>query len=402
MQALEGIQVIDLTRVIAGPYCTFQLALMGAACIKIEEPGQGDPVRWSAFGSNTHFRDRGMATNYLPQNANKRSLTLDLRHAEGRDILSELIRRSDVLVENFRPGVMKGFGLDYAGAKVINPRLIYCSLTGYGQLPPKATHTAYDGVIQAASGMMSTIGTPETGPLKVGPPITDYATGMAAAYGIALALLQRHRDGTGQYIDVSMLDTALTMMSSNVVDYLCTGNVPRGKGNAPASGSPSAGTFNTREGKLTINANEDHQCRRMCTALGLGHLLSDPRFAELEARRRHGSELKREVEQVLLTRTAQEWEDILNAAGVPAARVRTVAEIMQHPQVTERGLLHTFPDVKGADHDVTLMLAPFQFAHDGPKATTPPPTVGAHTDEVLGELGYDDAAIKRLRDKGVI
>ena len=236
MQALDGIKVIDLTRVIAGPYCTFQLALFGAECLKIEEPGRGDPVRWSGAGSNTYFRSRGMATNFLPQNANKRSMTLDLRRPEGKKIFLTLVRDADVVVENFRAGVMQGLGLDYETLKEANPRLIFCSLTGYGQLLPKRAHTAYDGVIQAASGMMSVIGTPETGPLKVGPPITDYSTGMAAAYAIALALLQRQRDGQGQYIDVSMLDTALTMMSAYVIDYLCTGNLPLARGTVCGTG----------------------------------------------------------------------------------------------------------------------------------------------------------------------
>ena len=402
MRALHGIRVVDLTRVVAGPYCTYQLALLGAECIKIEEVGTGDPVRWSGAGSNTYFRQRGMATNFLPQNANKRSLTLNLKHDEGRRIFLRLADAADVVVENFRAGVMDKLGIGYGRLRALNPRLIFCSLTGYGQLPPKGEHTAYDGVIQAASGMMSVIGTRQTGPLKVGPPITDYAAGMAAAFAISSALFQRERDGSGQHIDVSMLDTALSLMSSYVTDYMCTGNPPGPRGNEPASRSPSAGTYDTLDGKITLGANEDHQYRRLCNALELAHLLTDPRFAEIEERRRNCDELHREFARVLLTRTAEQWEATLNAAGVPASRIRTVAEILAHPQVTGRGVLHTFPAVAGVDRDVTVLLSPFKLGHDGPQATLPPPRIGEHTDTILKELGYDTAAVERLRREGAV
>ncbi len=402
MRALHGIKVVDLTRVVAGPFCTYQLALLGAECIKIEEVGTGDPVRWSGAGSNTHYRKHGMATNFLPQNANKRSLTLNLKHDEGRKIFLKLVESADVVVENFRAGVMDKLGIGYGQLRTTHPRLIYCAMTAYGQNLPKREHTAYDGVVQAASGMMSVIGTKDTGPLKVGPPITDYATGMAAAFAISSALFQRERDGSGQYIDVSMLDTALTLMSSYVTDYFCTGNVPAQRGNEPASRSPSAGTYDTRDGKLTLGANEEHQHRRLCNALGLAHVLTDPRYAEIEERRNNCDELHGEFAQVLMTRTAEEWETVLNAAGVPASRIRTVGEILQHPQVTQRGVLHTFPKVSGIDRDVTVLLSPFKLAHDGPQATQPPPQVGEHTDKILQEIGYDTAAIARLRRDGVI
>ena len=402
MQALNGIRVVDFTRVVAGPYCTYQLALMGADVIKIEEVGRGDPVRHSGAGTDSYFWDRGMATNFLPQNANKRSITLNLKTDAGRAVAVELARRADVVVENFRSGAMAKLGLDYETLRAERPRLIYCSLTAYGQGGPKGHHTAYDGVVQAAGGMMSVIGTPETGPLKVGPPITDYASGMAAAFAISSALFQRERDGGGQYIDVSMLDTSLALMSSYVTDYFATGNPPGPRGNEPASKSPSAGTYTTLEGRLTLGANEEHQYRRLCRALGLEHFLTDSRFVEIRERRRNRDALHEAFGQVLATRTAEEWEQVLNDAGVPAAKIRTVAEILQHPQVTQRGVLHTFRNVPGLERDVTVLLSPFRMAHDGPQAKSPPPRIGADTDAILGELGYGAPDIERLRRGKVI
>lgn len=402
MQALKGIKVIDLTRVVAGPYCTYQLALMGADVIKIEEVGRGDPVRHSGAGSDAHFWKHAMATNFLPQNANKRALTLNLKHDEGRTIFMKLVANADVVVENFRSGVMDKLGIGYKTLSAQYPKLIFCSLTAYGQTGPKAHHTAYDGVVQAAGGMMSVIGTRETGPLKVGPPITDYATGMAAAYAISTALFQREREGCGQYIDVSMLDMALALMSSYVTDYFATGNVPGPRGNEPASRSPSAGTYDTADGKLTLGANEDHQYGRLCRALGLARVLTDPRFQEIDARRANAELLRAEFRRVLATRGADEWETLLNDAGVPAARIRTPAEILQHPQVTGRGVLHTFKNVKGVERDVTVLSAPFRLAHDGPTLNSPPPLIGEHSDAILAELGYGAAEIERLRRDGVV
>ena len=402
MQALKGIRIVDFTRVVAGPYCTFQLALMGADCVKIEHVGRGDPVRHSGAGTDSYYWDRAMATNFMPQNANKRSITLNLKDPRAQDVARKLIAKADVVVENFRAGAMKKLGLDYETLKKHHPKLIYCSLTGYGQKPPIGHYTAYDGVIQASGGLMSVIGTKETGPLKVGPPITDYASGMAAAYAISTALFQREREGVGQYIDVSMLDTSLALMSSYVTDYFCTGNPPGQRGNEPASKSPSAGTYDTKDGRITLGANEDHQYQRLCKALGLGAFLSDPRFVEIRERRKNKELLFAAFRDALLTKTAEEWESILNDAGVPAARIRSVAEILNHPQVQTRGVLHTFPKVPGLDRDVTVLLSPFQYANDGPAARTPPPRIGEHTDEVLVELGYGKDDIAALRRDAVI
>ncbi len=402
MQALHGIRVIDVSRVVAGPFCTYQLALMGADVIKIEEPGKGDPVRWSASGTDSRFRDIGMATTFLPQNSNKRSITLDLRKEEGKAIFRQLVQGADVVVENFRAGVMDGLGLGYNALLEINPKLIFCSLTGYGQHQPKGQHRAYDGLIQAASGMMTMVGTKDTGPLKVGPVIVDYTTGLVGAYAIGMALLQRHQTGKGQYIDVSMLNTALTMMSAIIVDYKCTGHEPSLEAQRTATRSATSGYYETADGKLAITAIEDHQAKRLMITLGIGHLLGDPRFADPEERMQHRSELTAEISKVLATRTSEEWEDILSDAGVPCSLIRTIPEILNHPQVAGHGLLHTFPNLESTRSDVTVVGAAFKFEHDGPAVTSPPPTVGQHADEVLKELGYNSEQIEALRGNGVI
>jgi len=402
MQPLAGIKVIDVSRVVAGPFCTFQLALQGADVIKIEMPGKGDPVRWSPAGSDRHYRTRGMATNYMPQNANKRSITLDLRKPEGKAIFLDMVKTADVVMENFRAGVMKGLGLAYEDLLKINPKLIYCSLTAYGQNAPKGHHTAYDGIVQAASGMMSVTGTKETGPLKVGPVILDYASGLAAAYAITLSLFRRDKTGEGQYIDVSMLDTALSYMSALIVDYKCTGNIPGLNGNVPASRVPTSGYYTCSDGRMiVVGANEEHQAVNLFKTLGVGHLLQDPRFTGLEERLANGEKLAGIFGEIFTTKTSLEWEQILNDAHVPCAQVRTIPEILENPQVKARGQLHTFKDLKSTESDVTVLNAPFKFAKDGPRLKSPPPTVGEHTEAVLKEYGHGDR-IADLRKSGVI
>ena len=403
MQPLSGIRVIDVSRIVAGPFCTFQLALQGADVIKIEMPGKGDPVRWSPAGSDTHYRTRGMATNYMPQNSNKRSLTLNLKHEEGKAVFREMVKSADVVMENFRAGYMKELGLAYDELRKINPRLIFCSLTAYGQNAPKGHHTAYDGIVQAASGMMSVTGTQESGPLKVGPVILDYASGLAAAYAITLSLLRREKTGEGQYIDVSMLDTALTLMSALIVDYKCTGNVPGLRGNVAASGVPTSGYYHCADDRMiVVGANEEHQAVKLFQALGLGHLLKDPRFTGLEARLSGKAELAETFARIFRTRPALEWEQLLNDARVPCALVRSIDEILAHPQVAARQQLHTFKDLRSTESDVTVLNAPFKFAKDGPQLKSPPPTVGEHTEAILTEFGYDRDGIAGLRQRGVV
>ena len=393
----EGIKVVDLTHVLAGPFCAYQLAVLGADVIKVEPPDQPDQVRKS--GTDKDLNRAGMGTNFLGQAANKRSMTLDLKTEKGREVLRRMTAGADVLMENYRSGAMAGLGLGYEDLKAVNPSLVYCSMTGYGQDGPMGPYTAYDGAIQAASGLMSVSGTPEVTPLKVGAPVVDYASGTMAAFAVSSALFQRSRSSLGQYIDCSMLDTSLLMLTSTVTAYLYGGkllSVPRGNDLPSANGC----CYQTRDGLLMLAVNNPRQHERLWTALGHPDLAAQSSYEEWE-----GIEdtMKAELKRVFLTQTADEWEEYLNGIGVPAARVRTLPESLDLDQIDHRdALFHRFEKVPGADKPVTVPVAAFSYAHGGPRVDTPPPAMGAHTDDVLGELGYGVDDIAALRRAGVI
>ncbi|MDP6787837.1 MAG: CaiB/BaiF CoA-transferase family protein [Rhodospirillales bacterium] len=393
----EGIKVIDLTHVLAGPFCAYQMAVLGADVIKVEPPGAPDQVRQS--GTDRALNRAGMGTNFLGQAANKRSMALDLKTQRGREVLRRMVAGADVLLENYRSGAMAGLGLGYEEMKAVNPSLIYCSMTGYGQDGPMGEYTAYDGAIQAASGLMSVSGTPEVTPLKVGAPVVDYASGTMAAFAVASALFQRSRSGLGQHIDVSMLDTSLLLLTSTVTAYLYGGkllSVPRGNDLPSANGC----CYQTKDGLLMLAANNPRQHERLWAALGHPDLAAQSGYEEWEG---NEDTMKAELKRVFLTRTADEWEEYLNGIGVPAARVRTLPETLDLDQVDHRGaLFQRFEEVPGADQPVTVPVAAFSYAHGGPRADTPPPAMGAHTDDVLGELGYGSDEIAALRRAGII
>jgi crotonobetainyl-CoA:carnitine CoA-transferase CaiB-like acyl-CoA transferase len=396
-QPFAGYRVLDLTHVLAGPFASYQLAVLGAEVIKIEHPDHPDQVRET--GSSPDWGARLMNTNYLTQSSNKRAITLNLATPQGRDVLLRLARTADVLVENYRAGALDALGLGYAALQACNPDLIYCSLTAYGRTGPKGSDTAYDGVVQATSGLMSVSGTPEITPLKVGAPIVDYASGMTAAFAIASALLQRVRDGGGQHIDVAMSDAALMLMASNVCGYLSTGQMlsrPRGNDFSTAGGS----CYPTKDGLLVLAALNDRQHRRLWTYLERPDLALLFRQCDQIA---HDAILRTTLAGLLLTRTAEEWECDLNAVSVPAGRVRTVPEALAMAQTTSRGsLLHRHDSVPGLDAPATVPVAAFTFAHDGPQVRTPPPALGADTEAVLREAGYTAAEIKKLQAAKII
>ena len=344
---LRGVRVVDFTHVLAGPACTYHLALLGADVIKVERPGRGDAMRHRG-GSDPSWAERGESTAFLTQSARKRYVALDLDSPEGRDAMHVLLADADVLVENHRPSTLRRLGFDWDTVHACHPRLIHCALTGYGRGHAREDAPAYDVNIQAASGLMSLTGTPETGPTRVGAPVVDYATALAAAFGVCAALIGRERTNEGSLVDVSMMDVALTLTSSSVVDYLLTGNEPRRRGNGANSRSPSAGTFPTADGLISLGVNEEAQFARLARALGCGDWLTDERFENSKERDRNREALGQAIEHALTGRTAADWEAHLLAHGVPAARVATLPEALEAMDAAGRPYPVTVGDRAGA------------------------------------------------------
>ncbi|WP_167767219.1 CaiB/BaiF CoA transferase family protein [Jannaschia formosa] len=376
---LGGIRVLDLTHVIAGPYATYLLALMGAEVVRIE-PMPGDSLRFRS-GSDAVLREQGLGTGFQAQGGGKASVCLDLKTINGRDALLGLVSGADVLVENFRPGVLDRLGLTSERLTQRRPDLIHCSLSAYAPEDGRADWPAYDNVIQAASGLMALSGTPETGPLKCGAPIVDYASGMMMAFAVASALVAREKQGARhQRAQISMQETAQALMGSVVADYLATGKEPTPRGNAAGSGMPASGCFRTEAGMLAIGANEEHQMSALLEVLGLSELARDPRFADDASRRNNAKALGEEIETALADRPAAEWEILLNAAGVPAARVRSVSEAVGDTLASGACFLSGEPG---------LPTAPLHFNGQRPVLTCRPGPAGADMDR-LPTLWRDD------------
>jgi len=390
----EGIKVIDITHVLAGPFAAYQLALFGADVIKVEQPD--DPDQSRGTGTDRALNRRLMGTGFLTQASNKRSITLDLKKERGREILKKLVATADVMVENYRPGAFRALGLAYEDMAKINPRLIYCSMSAFGQDGPRGTQTAYDHVIQSTSGIMASTGTRDANPIKVGVPAIDYATGTTGAFALATALFQRERTGKGQYIDLAMLDVALVLMASHVTGYLRTGREPKPPGNDHAFASNSC--YQTKDGLLMLGASNRRQHKRIFAALGRPELGGkDNEYRE--DNRAGEAEFLREI---LLTRSAAEWEDFFQSRHVPAARVRPVAESLADPQLATRGVLHRAEGAPGIEGPFTVPMAAFKLAHGGARVDAPPPALGEHTAEVLRALGYGDEDIAAFREEAVI
>ena len=399
MQALEGIRVLDLTHILAGPFCTYQLAVMGADVIKIEPVNEPDLMR--ECGPDEALNARQMGVLYLGQASNKRAIRLDLKSPEGQAVFRDLALTSDVIVENYRAGALAALGLGYEDIKAIKPDIIYCSMTGFGHTGPKAGHTAFDNVIQAYSGVMSATGSAGTTPVMVGPPMLDYGTGAQAAYAVATALLRRERTGEGQQIDIAMLDAAMMLMVQTVMQTQATGRqaVPHDRGGHYIA---AYGCYPASDGLIMIGMFSPSQHQRMWRVLGRDDLadeaVSQP-VGQMVANRDRDEPILR---QILATRPAVEWEDLLNAAGVPAARVRTVDQAIATEQIAARPVLDRDMDIGQGVVQMHPAVAAFTCSQDGPSLHSPPPGYGQHSEQVLTELGYPPDRISALRESGTI
>ncbi len=390
----EGIRIIDVTHVLAGPFAAYQLAVLGADVIKVEHPDEPDQSRGS--GTDRALNRRNMGTSFLTQGSNKRSITLDLKTEPGREILKKLVAGADVLVENYRPGAFAALGLGYEAMLEINPRLIYCSISAFGQDGPRRQQTAYDHVIQATSGIMAATGTEEVNPIKIGAPAVDYATGTMGAFALASALFQRERTGRGQHIDLAMLGVAMMMQASLLTGYFRNGAEPRPHGNKQPFATNSA--YEAKQGVVMIGASNIRQQARFWRAVERPDMIKTDNEAREADRAREAAV----IADIIKTRTAGEWEEYFQARHVPAARVRTMAEALADPHFKDRRVFHRIDSAPGIDGGFGVPLAAFKFAHGGPSIERPPREMGADTDAVLAELGYDAAAIAGFRKARVI
>ncbi|MEM9797226.1 MAG: CoA transferase [Pseudomonadota bacterium] len=392
---LAGIRVIDLTNVLAGPFACHQLAHLGADVLKVEAVGRGDLAR--NLGADPALSERGMGISFLAQNAGKRSLTLNLKDARGADALTRLVASADVLVENFRPGVMDRLGLGYDVLRQTNPRLVYCAISGFGQDGPLADRPAYDQIVQGMSGVMSVTGDADSAPQRVGYPLADTVGGLTAAMAICAALNGPER---GAFLDVSMLESVLATMGWVVSNHLIGGVDPVPQGNENPTSAPS-GAFRCADGLINIAANKDEQWEALARYLERADLLERADYATREDRKRNRHRLRAELERALTKRPARDWARDLNAIGVPAGAVMDVPEILTHPQVAGRAFLGRFEDVPGVDRAVDLARIGVMIDGERPRVDAPPPQLGADTRAVLAELGYASAEIDAMIAEGV-
>ena len=391
-----GVRILDFTQVLAGPYGSYQLALLGADVIKVERI-EGEDMRRTPL--SREWADRGMAPSWLAINGNKKSLTLDFRKPAAIEILRKLAAKSDVVMENFRGGVMDRLGIGYKALSEINSKLIYCAISGFGQTGPYSHEAGYDGKIQALSGIMSITGHPEMGPTRAGFAVCDVLSGMTAAFAVASALFQRTHTGIGQFIDVSMLEASLAFLSTQVADFTVAGHRQEQFGNQAISRKVTANLFRAKGSYLLLAVNDEKQFRALMTTLKRTDVLDDPRFGDWFARKEHEAALRDIIETALQRQDAKAWEKDLNAMGAPSASIWTIEEIIDHPQIVAREVMQSVQTQYGM---LRLMGSGFQMAHGGGHLDTAPPELGADTDAILAELGYDAARIEGLRAEGVV
>ncbi|MBK6674151.1 MAG: CoA transferase [Proteobacteria bacterium] len=383
-QVLEGIRIADFSHVMAGPYATHLLRLLGAEVIKIEAPGRGDAMRY--YGADRRYD--GMAPAFIAVNAGKKSIVLDLKNPDDLAQARSLVGRCDVLVENFRPGVMQRLGLDYPAVKALNPSVVYCSVSGYGQSGPRRDWPAIDNIVQATSGMMSLGGDPDGPPMRVGFPVVDTLTGQTAAFAIMSALLRRERSGEGDFIDVAMFDATIAFMASAVVPFLVTGQALARTGNTGYSGQPTSALFKAKDGhSISLGVVQQHQFELLARLLQQPQWLADPLFRDPDTRRQNLAAVQNALSGVLATRDAAEWEQLLSAAGIPCGMVRDISQAMSLPALDERALRIALnvPGLPGRE-DVAVLGPGFVSSQAGRTELAAPPTLGQHSEEIRAWL----------------
>ncbi len=394
---LRGLRVFDLTRVLAGPSCTQMLGDLGAEIIKIEKPGEGDDTRAYAppVMPGTHH-----SAYYMAINRNKRSLALDISTPEGQEIARALIAQSDILVENFKTGTLPRYGLGWEDVRKFNPGMVFCSITGFGQTGPYASRPGYDGLVQAMSGLMSLTGPADGEPMRMGISVCDLFAGLHAAIGILAALHHRRETGVGQQVDISLLDASIAMLANQGMNYLATGIDPKRLGNDHPNIVPFR-PFATADGHMFLTVGNDSMFRRFCENTGLSELASDPRFATNAQRVANRAPLLAVLEPVMRRHTTTWWVDRLEEWKIGGAPINRLSEVFADPHVQARGMVMKMPHPEAGE--VTLLGSPFKLSETPPDFRLPPPDIGQHTDEILGDrLGLDEAALAGLRERGVI
>lgn len=395
---LAGVRVLDLSNVLAGPFCGYNLARLGAEVIKVENPDGGDLAR--KLGADPEMARRLMGLSFVAVNAGKQSIALDLKNEDGRGAFLQLVEQSDVVLENFRPRVMDRLGLGYGVLSARNPKIIYCAISGFGQDGPWAGRPAYDQIVQGLSGAMSVTGDAQSAPLRTGFPISDTIAGLTAAFAISAALVEQRATGRGRLIDVSLLEATLAAMGWVVSNHLNAGVTPEPMGNENFTAAPS-GTFRTATGPLNIAANEQKQYETLCDLVGRPDLKGDPRFADRQSRKVFRAALKVELEAALASRQAEEWESLLNANGVPSGLVLTVPEILREQQITGRRFVEELSGETPAGDAIRVTRPGFQIDGGFP-APSPPPVLGQDTERWLLALGYSAGQIERFRQSGAM
>lgn len=392
-QPLAGLKVIDLTSFLSGPFCTMLLGDMGAEVIKIEEPKAGDANRSSRPSI------KGEGAYFLYANRNKKSITLNLREEEGRKILIQLAKDADVFVENYRPQVKKRLKIDYPALSEINPRLIYCSISGFGQTGPWSERPGFDQIAQGMSGLMSVTGFPEYGPTRVGVAIGDSVCGIFAAYGILAALLEREKSGQGQFLETSLLEGLVSVLGFQAAKYFATGEIPLPQGNDHAVNAPY-GTYRTKDVYINIATATKKMWEILCQILGMTDLMNDPRFLKDADRVKNKKELRELMEEQLASKTSAEWVEILNQEGIPCGTINTIDQVFQDKQVLHQQMLLEVDHLTAGK--IKMIGFPVKMERTPAHISLPPPVLGQHNHEILKGLNYSDEAIEDLRKREII